>query len=67
MWDGASHSRVYLLRSPSERFVNERFADAAVAARNQDRPVRNVHNHSPCEPQLGGSESLQFRNVKNKN
>jgi hypothetical protein len=64
--DRAPHSRIYLLRSASKRFVDKRFADATVSAGNQNCLVRNVHDRSPFEPQLGGSESLQFQNMKNK-
>jgi hypothetical protein len=62
--DGTAHSRIYLPRSASKRFIDKRFADAAVSARDQNRFVRNVHDRSPFEPQLGGSESLQFQNMK---
>jgi hypothetical protein len=64
--DGAAHSRIDPLRSTSERFIDKRFADATVSARDQNCLVRNVHDHSPLEPQLGGSKSVQFRNMKNK-
>jgi hypothetical protein len=64
--DGASHSRVYLLRSASKRFVDKRLSDASVSTRNQNCLVCNVHDGSPFEPQVGGSESLQFQSMKNK-
>jgi hypothetical protein len=64
--DGTAHSRIDPLRSASEGLVDKRFADAAVSSRDQDRFARNVHKLSPFEPQLGGSESLQFQNMKNE-
>jgi hypothetical protein len=62
---GAAHPRIYLLRSASKRFVYKRLADAAVGTGDQNCLVRNVHDRSPFEPQVGGSESVQFQNMKN--
>src|SRR5262249_800983 len=45
----AARSRIDLLRSPSERLIDERLADAAVAAGVQDCFLSDVHSDLLCE------------------
>jgi hypothetical protein len=61
MLKSAARSRIYLFRAAPERLIQKRPSDAAVRARDQNCLVRNVHDRSPFEPQLGGSESVQFQ------